>query len=76
MSQVADVIEFIRDHGSITQRQASRIGCDRLASRICDMRKDGITVAVEMVAVKKKNGKRTRIARYTIPGGVPDCFKA
>lgn len=76
MSQATDVINFIRDHGSITQRQASRIGCDRLASRICELRKFGIPVDVEMVSVKKANGKCTRIARYTIPGGVPDCFKA
>ena len=76
MSQTTDVIEFIREHGSITQRQASRIGCDRLSARIHEMRKFGINIQQEMVSVKKSNGKKTRIARYTIPGGVPECFKA
>ena len=77
MSQITDVIEYIRDHGSITSRQAIfNLGCYRLASRINDMRKGGIPVESEMITVPAHNGKNTRIARYTIPGGVPECFKA
>ena len=77
MSQITDVIEYIRDHGSITSRQAMmNLGCYRLASRINDMRKGGIPVESEMITVPAHNGKNTRIARYTIPGGVPECFKA
>ena len=75
MSQITDVIEYIRDHGSITSRQAMlNLGCYRLASRINDMRKNGIPVVSEMITVPAHNGKNTRVARYTIPGGVPDCF--
>lgn len=77
MSQITDVIEYIRDHGSITSRQAMlNLGCYRLASRINDMRKGGIPVESEMITVPAHNGKNTRVARYTIPGGVPECFKA
>ena len=77
MSQATDVIEFIRDHGSITTKQAmEHLGCYRLSGRIYDMRKCGITVEKEMVTVPSHNGKNTRVARYTIPGGVPDCFRA
>ena len=76
MSQVTDVIEFIRDHGSITSKQAmEHLGCFRLASRINDMRKGGIPVEREMITVPAHNGKNTRVARYTIPGGVPPCFE-
>ena len=77
MSQITDVIEYIRDHGSITTRQAmTNLGIYRLASRINDMRKGGIPVEREMITVPAHNGKNTRVARYTIPGGVPECFKA
>lgn len=77
MSQVLDIIEYIRDNGSITTRQAmTELGCFRLASRINEMRKHGIPIDVEMVSVPTRNGKTARVARYTIPGGVPPCFEA
>ena len=77
MSQATDVIEFIRDNGSITTKQATEeLGCYRLSGRIYDMRKAGIPIEREMVTVPAHNGRNTRVARYTIPGGVPSCFKA
>lgn len=77
MSQETKIIEFIRDNGSITTRQAmTELGCFRLASRINEMRKHGIPVNVEMVNVPTRDGKTARVARYTIPGGVPPCFEA
>ena len=77
MSQATDVIEFIRDNGSITTKQAmEQLGCFRLASRINEMRKFGIPIEREMITVPAHNGRNTRVARYTIPGGVPSCFKA
>ena len=76
MSQAAQVIEFVRDHGSITTKQAMDfLGCYRLASRICDIKKMGITVEREMVTVRNRNGEPCRVARYTIPN-IPDCFSA
>lgn len=77
MSQESDVIEFIKVHGSITTKQAMEcLGCYRLSGRIYDMRKHNVPVEKEMVTVPARNGKNARVARYTIPGGVPDCFKA
>lgn len=76
MSQETKIIEFIRDNGSITTRQAmTELGCFRLASRINEMRKHGIPVDVEMVTVPTRDGKTARVARYTIPGVVPPCFE-
>lgn len=75
MSQATDVIEFIRDNGSITTMDAFRyLGITRLASRINELRKHGIPVESKMVSVIARNGRVARVARYTIPGGVPDCF--
>ena len=76
MSQATDVIEFIRDNGSITTKQAVEIlGCYRLSGRVYDIRQAGINIEKEMITVPTRNGV-TRVARYTIPGGVPECFSA
>lgn len=76
MSQATDVIEFIRDNGSITTMQAFGLGITRLASRVHDLRRVGIPVEKEMVSVPNRKGEMCRVARYTIPGGVPQCFSA
>ena len=76
MSQATDIIEFIRDHGSITIKQATDIGIYRLSARVFDIRAFGINVEKEMVTVKNRKGEDCRVARYFIPGGVPECFSA
>ena len=77
MSQTTDIIKRIRDKGSITTKEAAdEFGCYRLSGRIYDMRKAGINVQSEMVTVPRRDGTLTRVARYTIPGGVPECFTA
>lgn len=77
MSQATDIIEFIRDHGSITTMDAFRfLGITRLASRVYDIKAVGINVNKEMLTVIRENGTKCRVARYTIPGGVPECFRA
>ena len=76
MSQAVDIIKYIRDNGSITTRQAMvDLGVFRCAARISEIRKFGINVETEMVTVPARNGKTARVARYTIPGGVPPCFE-
>ena len=76
MSQATEVVEYIRDHGSITTMQAFGLGITRLASRVHELRTFGINVEREMVSVQNRKGETCRVARYTIPGGVPDCFSA
>ena len=76
MSQATEIIEYIRDNGSITTMQAFGLGITRLASRVHDLRSFGINVEKEMVSVQNRNGKTCKVARYTIPGGVPECFSA
>ena len=76
MSQATEIIEFIRDNGSITTMDAFGMGITRLASRVHEMRTFGIDVRKEMVTVKNRKGEDCRVARYTIPGGVPECFSA
>jgi hypothetical protein len=76
MSQATDIIEYIRDNGSITTMQAFGLGITRLASRIHEIKSFGIPVEKEMISVQNRKGETCRVARYTIPGGVPECFSA
>lgn len=74
MSHTTEIIDFIRKHGSITTKQAQdEIGCYRLSARIGEIKKI-IPVEREMITVPRRDGSTTRVARYTIPGGVPECF--
>ena len=76
MSQATEIIEYIRDHGSITTKQAmEELGCYRLSGRIYDIKAIGIDVQKEMVTVQNRNGQNCRVARYFIPN-IPACFYA
>ena len=68
-NQKQDVLNYIKKYGSITQDDAVKIGCYRLAARIADIKKDGITILTEMETVVKTNGKKTRVARYKVVEG-------
>lgn len=76
MSQATEVIEYIRYNGSITTMDAFGMGITRLASRVHELRAVGIPVEKEMIEVLNRKGETCRVARYTITGGVPECFSA
>lgn len=69
ITQKQAILEYIRTHGSITSMQAEDIGCRRLASRICDLKKDGYKIVDEWITVKTRwgNGK-TEVKRYSLNG--------
>lgn len=68
-SQNDDVLMFILEHGSITQSDAVKFGCYRLAARVSDLRRMGIPLISKMEKVKKRNGKTAMIARYRLKEG-------
>lgn len=75
MTQAQKILLYIKKHGSITTLDAFRyLGVARLASRICEMKERGIDIRREMVTVFNRDGEKCRVARYFIPGGVPECF--
>lgn len=76
MTQEREILEYIRENGSITTMQAFGLGITRLASRIHDLRRGGIRIEKDMVQVLNRKGETCRVARYTIPGGVPEAFTA
>lgn len=67
MSQCDDIMKYMRDHGSITQGEASReIGCTRLAARIADLERKGNNILHETLTVKNRYGKKVQIKSYSI----------
>lgn len=65
MTQNEKVIRHIDTFGSITPLEAlSEYGIMHLASRISDLKKEGVEIAVEMVTGKNRFGEATRYARY------------
>jgi hypothetical protein len=67
-TQAREVLEYMEKNGSITILQAVYdLQITRLSARIREIvNKMGIPVKSESVRVKKKNGKYTRVARYSL----------
>ena len=67
MTQKERILQYIEDFGSITQIEALKyLGVMRLASRICDLRKDGIDIISEDVVGTNRYGEKVRYARYKV----------
>lgn len=64
MTQSQTIIEHLKSHGSITQREANTLGIGRLAARISELRKQHDIISIP-TTVKTKFGKTT-IAVYKI----------
>lgn len=67
MTQTEEVYEYMKNHGSITPLEALReLGIMRLASRISDLKRNGIPLNRKMIAVIAKNGRKCYVAEYSI----------
>ena len=67
MTQAEKVVKYMQEYGGITQIDALReFGCMRLASRIRDLRRDGMKIKSEMVKAKNRYGEPISFARYTL----------
>ena len=65
MTQSERIIRHLNDYGSITQGEAlQEYGIMRLASRVNDLRRDGVPIITEVVTGKNRYGEPTRWARY------------
>ena len=64
------IIEYIETFGSITPMEAfADLGITKLATRISEMRKDGMTFNIEMVSTKNRYGKTVNYAKYSFAEG-------
>ena len=65
-TQCLQVLDYLRQHGSMTQADADRLGIKRLASRICDLRKNHYPIEARLVKVTNRDGSTSHVARYSI----------
>lgn len=70
MTQRDAILQYITEFGSITPMQAfSDLGITKLATRISEMRKDGMAFKIETVNVKNRYGKTVSFAKYSFAEG-------
>ena len=65
-SQCAKFVAFMRRNGSITDNDARSFGCNRLAARICDLKKRGYFIHAELERGVNRDGERVNYARYRL----------
>lgn len=64
-TQAQRVLDYIAEHGSITQFEAlSELGVMRLASRISELKKRGHKITSQIVKVENRYGETCRVKRY------------
>ena len=67
VTQCDRILRHMKDYGSITSDEAKELyGVARLASRINDLRAQGVEIATETVTGKNRYGRKTRYARYRL----------
>lgn len=67
MTQTERILEHMKIHGSITQREAmEEYGIYRLASRISDLKKSGVEIQRDMVKSKNRYGEVVCFAQYRL----------
>lgn len=68
-NQKVIIEKWLRDHGSITGKQAMEdCGVYRLSSVIHALRKRGVDIETHMIDVKNRYGGMSRVAQYKIKG--------
>lgn len=66
-TQCERILDYIAENGSITQLDALReFGCMRLASRVSDLKRQGVPIKRTMETSKNRYGEPISYARYTI----------
>ena len=67
VKQTERIIKYMQDFGSITSKEAfNDLGVARLASRINDMKNEGIAIKKVMEHGTNRYGEPTRYARYSL----------
>ena len=72
MTQCKKIHAYMDCFGSITQREAISLGIYRLASRIHDLKEQGVGIKTEMIEVKNVDGTKSHVARYSLIDGEPE----
>ncbi|MBR7162303.1 MAG: helix-turn-helix domain-containing protein [Clostridia bacterium] len=69
-TQTARILDYMEKHDGITQFEAIRdLGVMRLASRISELRKNGVLIEDKMITVKNRFEEECRVKRYSLKKG-------
>ena len=67
MTQRESILNYIKTFGSITPMEAfADLGITKLATRISEMRRDGLEFKIESVKSQNRFGKSVRFAKYSM----------
>lgn len=68
MTQREEVLQYLRNHGSITRMESFiNLGITELSSRIGEIERiDNIRIDREPITVKARNGKSVKVMKYSI----------
>ena len=70
LTQNEKIIQYMNDFGSITSWEAfSQLGITRLASRICDLKKEGYEFDRKVEKAKNRYGEHIHYTRYSLRNG-------
>lgn len=68
-SQCDKILAYLSRGNTLTPTEAlQRFGCFRLAARINDLRSSGHHINSEIVGVINSEGRKVRVARYSMSG--------
>lgn len=68
-AQCAKVLEFMKAHGEISQRDAYHIGVYRLSARIFDLKAYGNAIITSRREVINADGSKSHVAFYRLSEG-------
>ena len=67
MNQEMRVLEYMKQHGGITQLEATNnLGVLRLSARIKDLKEAGHNIVSEFEEAPNRYGEKTRFKRYRV----------
>lgn len=70
-TQREQILNYIKVFGSITPMEAfADLGITKLATRISEMKRDGLNFKIESVKTKNRFGKSVRFAKYSMEENV------
>jgi hypothetical protein len=69
LTQQELILQYLEKYKSITPMEAfSDLGITKLATRVSEMRREGIEIEGETIAVKNRFGNTCYVKRYTLKG--------
>lgn len=66
-SQTRQVLQYMKEHGSITSYEAFRdLGITRLSGRIYDLKKEGHDIRSIRIETENRHGEKCHVSRYSL----------